>query len=403
MKIKANVQELKIKIRRALEVIPTKTSIPILAYAKLAVTSDNKATISSSDLGISMIQSVTLEADQAGAFLLPTEVVADMLSCFPSDAEVTLESETVTESKGKIVREAILLNCGRFKAELPGVLLSLFPAFDQKPETQYIFNTDALKTLIERVDFAAPDKAGRHSVPSVQIESDDTKLRAVATDGHRIAVADAPGQGAGNFSFQLPKTALGLIKALPGATIAFSQSENNFFFQGDAEEILIRKPTAKFPPYQRAFLQPYRTEIKMPKTSLKNLIKAISPILDKDNPAVNIELTAGELTMSGSSLKGNASHQLKVEMTGEDIKIRINPVFVLEFLKHAEDTITINLESYQKLVKFTSEARDYQYFVQPMQDPLRLERERQFDEAWEENRKREAERARNLGVVPVQS
>ena len=365
MKITVKVSELKKKMDRALGVIPSKATIPVLANVKIEVLSANQALISGSDLGMSMIQSVeiALVSDQAGALLLPVKTVADILAPLVSDAQVVIETEG----------ETITLKCAKLKVKLPGTPLAQFPAIEPKPETQFHIKTSALKEIIARVEYAAPAKGGRQSVPSVLLESNDTTLQAVATDGFRIAIAKVAGAGAGTFSIQLPKTLLGLLKELPGEAIAFAESENNFFFVGDGEQILIRKPNTKFPPYQRVLVQEYTTEATLPVPSLSTLLAEITPVLDKDNPAVNVTVAGGELTMYGSSsLVGEAEDSVPVTVDptlAADNKVRLNPRFIQDFLGQAEGKVTVSLLAANKLVKFSNEKNDYLYFVMPMQEP----------------------------------
>lgn len=363
MKIKVVVKELQRKMQRSLSVIQAKITIPALENVKIDVLSVNKAIISGSDLGMSMIQSVdvVLQSDSLGSMLLPAKRLAAVLAVLPSEAEVILESDGVTPTQ---------VSCGKkFKAVIPAVSTALFPAIEQMPEAQFTINNAALKLIIARTEFAAPSKGGRTAVPSVLIESTATLLRGAATDGFRIAVADVPGAGAGEFTIQLPKTVLGVLKELPGAVVTFSKTENSLFFNGDGEQILVRQPQTQFPPYQRAFAQKYVTELNVPVPTLKSMIEIVSPFMDSDVSAVNVSAADGELYMvAESALTGTGTAQETVAQTGVANKLRMNPKFVLEFLSQVEDTVKLELSTERTLAKFTNAKGDYQYFIMPMQE-----------------------------------
>lgn len=366
MKIQVSVKELQKKMQRALGVVDAKATIPVLSNVRIDVLAANQARISASNLSLGMIQSVeiALQSDQAGSLLLPAKTLSEVLSSFPSDNQVVVDDsgDNVTTLVSK-----------KFKAKIPKVKQELFPVIEQMPATEFSLNAGALKKLIERTEFAAPTKGGRHSVPAVLIESTVENLRAVGTDSFRIAVADAPGAGSGVFSLQLPKTVLGLLKDLPGTVISFSQSETNYFFQSEGEQILVRKSPTVFPPYQRAFKQGYVTRLAVAIPTLQMEIAAVQPFMDKDSQAFNLTVDKGEVTLRTSSLAGEGETSFDVEYPEVDKavanapnKLRMNPKFVSEFLSQVEGKVTVELSSDRTLAKLSSE--NYQYFIMPMQE-----------------------------------
>ncbi len=346
MKIEVKVSEFKKKVARSLGVIQAKAIIPAFSKVKLEVIAGQPAKMSASDLTASVIQTadVTVKANGEGIILLPAKVVDNMMGNLEGDV-LTIETDG----------DSILLKSKGFKAKLAGMPASQFPAIEQKPATKFSVNNGALRNVISKVEAAAPTKAGRHSVTSIQIESTAAGLRAVASDGFRIAIADVLGAGAGEFVIQLPKSVLGLIKAIPGDVVELSESETNFFFSSGAEQVLVRKPMTKFPPYQKALnLAKFNTDFKLDAEILRRAISGVSATIDGKAPAITISVDGMGLTLSSSNEEGSSEQELTVPVNGVPNTARINQTFINDFLGQAEGEISVQLVDAKNLVKFSN-------------------------------------------------
>ncbi|VVB51620.1 Uncharacterised protein [uncultured archaeon] len=361
MKIQVKANELAKKLQRALGVIPAKPTIPVLAYVKLETTSATTATLSALDLGMAIIQtiSVALVSTELGTILLPARVLSQLLAPLPSDAVVTIENQdkTIVVKSGKLLKEA----------KLPGMDVALFPAIDPRPATTANFNSAAFKKVIGRAEFAAPTKQGRSTVPSVLLESTAAYLRGVATDGARVAVADVKGAGAGELSIQLPKSFLAVLKEITGEVIQFSQSENNLFFATESETMFVRVPTTKFPPYQKVLaFADYVSEFDIAVPSFKTSLDIIAVTADSKAPAVVVTATAEELNLASSSAAdGMTDSAVDIKLQGPANKARVNLSFVNEFLGQCEGSVKVQMSNPTSPVRITS-GDDYQYFIMPM-------------------------------------
>lgn len=366
MKIKVTSNELLKKMDRALGVIAAKAMTPVLAYVKIEVISANRANIYGTDLGSSIIQGVeiALESADQGSILIPARQVSDLLKALPNNSEITIEQDG----------ESTRLKCTGRKAnvKLPGMPSTGFPVIEVPPAAQFNINTAALKKVTSLVDFAAPSKGGRTSVPSVLLESDGEKLQAAATDGFRVAVAFAKGINAGVFSIQLPKLLLPLLQGLPGDNVGFSQTETNFFFSAGNELIIVRKPMTTFPPYQRAYTTKYKTAFNVAVPTFLDALSWATAVVDKANPALNIEVEASNMRLIASSVLGGESDQ-DVEVTpkplNEPNKVRMNTTYIRDYLSQIEGQVTVELSNERSLAKFSNGDESFVCFIMPMQDP----------------------------------
>jgi DNA polymerase-3 subunit beta len=396
MKITVRINEFKRVLEEARYVMGRNEAMtPVLEFVRIDVQSSNQATISGTDLNFSIVQAFEVVDGDVGSFLLHAKKTADFLK---QHVDGTATIETTPDSKNTIVKT------GTVTMTVPTMLVSGFPAIEAMCELKYEVSLKFLKKLIELVDFACPSLRGKNSVPNIKLESDGIKLRAAATDGFRIAVSEAPGNF-GVFDWQVQKSVVPMLKRRQGAIVQLGESETNHFFRTETVLLQCRKPMTTFPQYERAFQQRYRTEIKLPVLSLKNLITAILPVTNPHNPKIDITVLGDAINVSGGSdTAGFSDVTQTIEKTGDNNRASFNPKYILEFLKHVEGiVVTINLSTDHSLAKFSNDKGEYEYFIMPKQEKdkpglafqggfTRFSEEwrnkilaRDCDEAWAEN------------------
>jgi DNA polymerase III sliding clamp (beta) subunit (PCNA family) len=175
---------------------------------------------------------------------------------------------------------------------------------ESMPEVLEI-NKYALDQLLRRVKNAVPRRAGRHSVTSVKFESDGTKIRAVASDGFRIAFAET------------------------------------------------RAPLTKFPPYQKALsLSNFKTTVTFSAHSLRTALFHLKPAVDRQVPAVTFTVRGSQVRISA----GDAETVLAgAKVSGKNNKVKINPAFINDFLSPVSDKLFAGGVSIPTLAEVTME------------------------------------------------
>ncbi len=360
MKVTIAVKDLAEVLAKASGVVQGKVTIEALKYIKIDVYG-SKATAYASDLGMTIIQQFEIKAltdapNGAVSFLLPAKLIQEVLNSLAARETLTVD---VTE-KGLVVKS------GKFTGKVPTLPVDQFPAVEVKPPTKFSIKNNVLKQLINRVEPAVPSKEGKFSIPVIHIEGTDTLLRAVATDGFRIAIADAPGIGV--FSIDLPKTALPILKSLTGEEIQFSETETKYFFTSEKENVLVQKsPSIKFPPYQRALAALFLTDFTIASTELKTSLDLLKPFADTSDPRFLLQTGTANITLSTSSINGDGEEVLDVILAGPTAKVTLNPQFVLDFLAQVDgQPIKIEFAGEKMPVRFSKDAT-YQYFLMPIQ------------------------------------
>lgn len=364
MKITVRVNEFKRVLEEARFVAPKKSAMPVLTHVKVEVNDAKQATLSAQDFGMCLLQPFEVVDGDAGSFLLPLKQTLDFLKRHVGG---TASIEATPDEKH------VIITAGTFTMKFPTEKALHFPTIWAMPEATIAdISLKFLNKLLTQVELACPDVAGKRTVPSVQIESDGKLLRAVASDGFRIAIADAPCD-CGVFTFQLPKSLLQIVKRRRGAMFQFAQSETNTFLRTESVVFQFRIPTTKFPEYGKAAaFSEFKGTIRVAGADLKAAILNLGSTTDLENPQVlfkvsgsNLQLTALTLDKYGTEIAAG-SGSLEVETEGEqDLTVKLNPNFVLDFLSRAEGDVAMQLVNGTTKVKLTDETIGYQHLIMP--------------------------------------
>jgi DNA polymerase-3 subunit beta len=358
VKITVRVNEFKRLLEEARQAIPKKPILSVFAYVKVDVGDTGQATMTATDLGVSITQSFEVVEGDAGSFLLHAGKAQSLLKGL-SGGTARLEGE-----------DAVVIKAGAFTHRVPGCPVSEFPPCEPMPVATHTLSLKFLRQLLAYVERAAPHKEFKGVIPAVQVVGTADRLRAVATDGYRIAVADQKISGGSVFTLLIPKSVVPLIVRRAGGSVRLAESQAstfaNVFLQIDGVVIQFRKVAGKFPGYQKATEVAAATTLEVKTAELKSVVQRMLAVADEKHPAMWLHFQNGALSANASSLtNGEAEEGVSVQnATGIENKVKLNPLDVREFLARAGDRTTISLVSERKIATFASGG--FRYYIMPM-------------------------------------
>ncbi|HRE20267.1 MAG TPA: DNA polymerase III subunit beta, partial [Rhabdaerophilum sp.] len=169
-------------------VVERRNTIPVLANVLLRAEGSQLA-LKATDLDIDIVEVVAAEVLQAGTTTVPAHVLYDIVRKLADGAQVSLEQDG---NAGQVV-----LRSGRSRFSLQTLPESDFP--DLAPgEMSHRFSVQAghLRNLIDKTQFAISTEETRYYLNGIYLHTTEMNgenvLRAVATDGHRLALCDTP-------------------------------------------------------------------------------------------------------------------------------------------------------------------------------------------------------------------
>lgn len=328
-------------------VVERRNTIPILSNVLLKA-EDNQLHLKATDLDLEIFEKAPAMVEQAGATTVPAHMLHDIVRKLPEGSEVQL----ATNEDGN----SIAINAGKSRFSLQMLPDTDFPDITAG-EFSHTFRlpATALKELVDQTQFAISTEETRYYLNGIYfhtVEDDgDLVLRAVATDGHRLARAqcEAPDGSHGMPGIIIPKKAVGEIQKLvedPDATVNFELSDTKIRLTVGDVIMTSKLIDGTFPDYNRVIPEGNDKELKMDRASFSQAVDRVSTISSERGKAVKLALSDGQITLSVNNPEsGSATEELAVEYSSEAMDIGFNSRYLLDISSQLQDEDAIFLLS----------------------------------------------------------
>lgn len=352
-------------------------TMPILSHAllnagpKAGPTGSSGLTLVASDLEIVIRCSQSLDVVEPGSVALPARKLFDIAKVLPKGPV------TVAGREGNYVE----ISAGRGHFRLAGLASEEFPEMPERPKGKSVpVDSETFRKLVERVSAFATGDETRYNLSGIllerQEEEGETALRMVATDGHRLAIADekVPNLGGllGERRVLVPRKGLIEIRKLsdggPGSLELSATDKFLFAGKGDTE-VWVRLLDAEFPDYRQVVPKENRIVAKVPRGAFLDVLKRVSVMAPDKVNSVKLSFSGKQLEVSTTSPDlGEARDLLPIEFEGAPVKVGFNGRYLQDALGGiSEDTVRIELkdEVSQVIVRPLTD-KNYLAIIMPM-------------------------------------
>ncbi|HEY1887203.1 MAG TPA: DNA polymerase III subunit beta [Roseiarcus sp.] len=327
-------------------IVERRNTIPILANV-LIEAGDGKLALKSTDLDLEASESVPADVAQKGATTVPAHVIYDIVRKLPEGAQASLET---TGDTGQLV-----LRSGRSRFTLQALPASDFPDLTSG-EFSHRFALPAaeLKRLIENTQFAISTEETRYYLNGIYLHTVDIggapMLRAVATDGHRLARVEAPAPegSAGIPGVIVPRKAVNEVQKLledlsQDVTIEISTAKARFQF-GDVV-LTTKLIDGTFPDYARVIPTGNDKRLVVDKEPFEKAVDRVSTLSSERGRAIKLAIAEGKMTLSVNNPdSGSASEEIEADYDSAPIDIGFNARYLLDIVGQlSSDTALIRL------------------------------------------------------------
>ncbi|MEM7679723.1 MAG: DNA polymerase III subunit beta [Pseudomonadota bacterium] len=318
-------------------VVERRNTIPVLSNVLLSA-NDGVLSMTTTDMDLEINESVAANVEKDGATTAPAHTLHDIVRKLPDDSEVELELNAEgTQMTVKAGRSQFKLSC------LP---TSDFPQIGAGDlPTELAIPANDLRALIDRTKFAMSTEETRYYLNGIYLHAAENEgvavLRAVATDGHRLARFEMPlPEGAAEMpSVIIPRKAIGEIRKLideAADAIKITLSESKIRFAFDHVVLTSKLIDGTFPDYQRVIPEGNDKVVEIDAKSLTSAVDRVSTISDGKSRAVKIALNGKLLTLSASSAESGSATE-EMEVSGEtEIEIGFNAKYLLDITSQIE-------------------------------------------------------------------
>jgi DNA polymerase III subunit beta len=343
MKVTIERAELLKSLGHVHRVVERRNTIPILANVLIRA-EKSALSLKATDLDLEVIESISAEVSPAGSTTVPAHMFYDIVRKLPEGSQVALESSSD--------RAVLAVRAGRSRFTLQTLPESDFPDLAAGDMTHKFTLPGAdLKRLIDKTQFAISTEETRYYLNGIYLHvagsGKSQTLRAVATDGHRLAQTDLP----------LPAGASGMPGVIvPRKTV----TEVQRLIEDNAAEVTVELSSAKirfsignvvltsklidgtFPDYQRVIPSGNDKELVIDKKDFEAAVDRVSTVSSERGRAVKLSLSGGKLILSVTNPdSGSATEEIEVEYDADPIDIGFNSRYLLDIAAQLDGEVAV--------------------------------------------------------------
>ena len=346
-------------------IVERRHTLPILANVLLRKNGP-RIEFTTSDLEIQVRTAAELGGD-AGSFssTVGARKLIDILRTLPPDQLVTLSAAanklTLTGGKSRFTLQTLPAD----DFPLVNEAVDFGPAFAVPQKT--------LKTLINQVHFAMAVHDIRYYLNGILFVAEGKSLTLVATDGHRLALAQA------TLDVEIPKqevilprkTVLELQRLLKDddspIEMRFAANQAKFVFAG--LEFVTKLVEGKFPDYNRVIPKAMKNALTLGRAPLLASLQRAAILTSEKFKAVRVNVEPGTLRLSASNAEQEeAKEELEVDYNGDVIEIGFNVTYLIDALANGNaEMVRLELQDSSSSALFTfPDQPGFKYVVMPM-------------------------------------
>lgn len=320
-------------------VVERRNTIPILANVLLRA-DNGTLSLTTTDMDLEIIESVAAKITTPGATTVPAHTLYDIVRKLPDDSSVDIVSgANDTTLQVKAGKSTFKLGC------LP---TEDFPKMGALENFPYSFSIPAaeLRMLIDRTRFAISTEETRYYLNGIYLhaatQGSVEVLRAVATDGHRLARYEMPlPEGARDMpGVIIPRKAVNEIRKLideAGDSIEISLSENKMRFSFDHIGLTTKLIDGTFPDYDRVIPKNNDKMLDVNPALLAKAVDRVSTISSEKSRAIKLTLGNKMMTLSANSPdSGSASEEIEVSWTDSPMEIGFNSAYLMDVARQIQ-------------------------------------------------------------------
>ncbi|SNY90364.1 DNA polymerase III, beta subunit [Cohaesibacter sp. ES.047] len=319
-------------------VVERRNTIPILSNVLLRAEGGDLV-FKATDLDLEVLETAPAMVEVGGATTVPAHMLYDIVRKLPDGSEVTLETNEDQTS--------LAISAGRSHFTLQILPVTDFPDITAG-EFSHTFTIKALdlKRLIDHTQFAISTEETRYYLNGIyvhSIEVDGTQLlRAVATDGHRLAQAQlpAPAGAAGMPGVIVPRKTVSEVQKLiedPEANIAVELSESKIRLTIGPVVLTSKLIDGTFPDYEKVIPKGNDKAMKVENALFAQAVDRVATVSNERGRAVKLSVESGRLVLSVSNPdSGTATDELAVEYDSEPMEIGFNARYLLDITNQLE-------------------------------------------------------------------
>lgn len=327
--------------------------------------SDQRIALTATDMEIELVADAPADVITSGETTIPARKLLDITRSLPSESTVQLHQDGAK----------VLLKCGKSRFTLTSQPANEFPSLDELTSVQTVsVPQHVLAEIIAKTSFSMAQKDVRYYLNGLLIEVNPSTLRAVATDGHRLALCEHSCDA--NLDLEsgviVPrKGVLELQRILDNSEtpIDIQVSSNHLRIDFPSVRFTTKLIDGRFPDYNRVIPKEGDKQFTADRELLKQSLQRASILCNEKYKGVRLALSENMLTIQAQNPEQEeAQDELPIQYSGPSMEVGFNVVYMINILDTLDtDTICVELRyANSSCLIHDGEDKNAIYVVMPM-------------------------------------
>jgi len=364
MKFQIEKETLLNPLQQIIGAVEKRQTMPALSNV-LIRTSDNSLTLTATDLEIELVSQVALIVDEPGEITVPARKLLDICKSLPNEAMINF---SVNDQKA-------LVKSGRSRFSLATLPATDFPALDSINSVhEFEIPQKTLNDIIDKTAFAMAQQDVRYYLNGLMLEISSNYLRAVATDGHRLAYCEKETTAdiADIKQVILPrKGVLELVRLLNDTdeTAKVTLGSNHLQVEFDQLKLTSKLIDGRFPDYNRVIPTDGDNMITADREQLRQALIRASILTNEKYRGIRLILETNLIKLQAQNPdQEEADVELEIDYKGDEIEIGFNVNYMLDVLNVTQSSMVQAAlrDSNSSFLITYPDQQDCKYVIMPM-------------------------------------
>ena len=339
MKLTSAREDFLVPLQSVIGVVERRQTMPVLANVLLAAR-DNQLNVTGTDLEVELVASCNVSVQQPGDITVPGRKLLDIFRSLPEKVSVTLSTEG----------ERVSVRAGRSRFTLSSLPASEFPLVEEINAQQTLTVPQGeFRRLIDKTHFSMAQQDVRYYLNGLLLETDGKALRAVATDGHRLALCETELAGKAKTTQQVivPRKGVLELQRILGSdgNIELAVGTNHVRAQIGEIRFTSKLIDGRFPEYGRVIPANPPKTVEADRETLRQALQRTAILSNEKYRGIRLTARPDLLTLQAHNPEQEeAEDQVEVSYKGEEVEIGFNVNYLLDALSAIEgDKVEIGL------------------------------------------------------------
>ena len=327
MKLSANRETILQPLQAVIGVVERRQTMPILANVLLSA-GNGRLAVTATDLEVELVASAEVAVQNSGDITVPGRKLLDICRALPEGVTLTFSVEG----------ERAIIRAGRSRFTLSSLPASEFPTVEEISAQQVLeLPQNEFRGLLDQTHFSMAQQDVRYYLNGMLLETDGELLRAVATDGHRLALCEMNMASRAKSSQQviIPRKGVLELQRILGTegSVSVAIGTNHVRVQIGDVRFTSKLIDGRFPEYGRVIPASPGKTLKADRETLRHALQRAAILSNEKYRGIRLTIKPGALTIQAHNPEQEeAEEEIEVDYKGEDLEVGFNVNYLLDAL-----------------------------------------------------------------------